>query len=218
MKERWRAFVGIFAAAYVLTGCGAISSPIEYDSADAAKEALQSASVLAVECNLEDADPAGNLLADGKIAGFMKNTGFINLKWTVSVDDVDWFYLKIVTGEPINDVEGIVSGTTYGYYDMDDTCLGYSQEQVIDGAFFMAFLDADGNRKDYLASEDGTVLFDSSFNVIGRAKGHHSILGSDCEITVTMEDGVTQEVDLKDKLAMTMPIYDEEKSWYLDNQ
>lgn len=41
----------------------------------------------------------------------MKNTGFINLKWTVSVDDVDWFYLKIVTDEPINDVEGIVSGT-----------------------------------------------------------------------------------------------------------
>ena len=113
MKGKWRAFVGIFTAAYVLTGCGAISSPIEYDSADAAKEALQSASVLTVECNLEDADPAGNLLADGKIAGFMKNTGFINLKWTVSVDDVDWFYLKIVTDEPINDVEGIVSGTTY---------------------------------------------------------------------------------------------------------
>ena len=218
MKGKWRAFVVIFTAAYVLTGCGAISSPIEYDSADAAKEALQSASVLTVECNLEDADPAGNLLADGKIAGFMKNTGFINLKWTVSVDDVDWFYLKIVTDEPINDVEGIVSGTTYAYYDIDDTCLGYSQEQVIDGAFFIAFLDADGNRKDYLASEDGTVLFDSSFNVIGRAKGQHSILGSDCQITVTMEDGVDQEVDLKDKLAMTMPIYDEEKRWYLDNK
>ena len=57
---------------------------------------------------------------------------------------------------------------------MDDTCLGYSQEQVIDGAFFIAFLDADGNRKDYLASEaNGTVPFDSSFNVIGRAKGQH---------------------------------------------
>ena len=49
MKGKWRAFVVIFTAAYVLTGCGAISSPIEYDSADAAKEALQSASVLTVK-------------------------------------------------------------------------------------------------------------------------------------------------------------------------
>ena len=165
----------------------------------------------------------GDILADEKIAAYMSQSGFWNVKWTVNVDDQDWFYLKNVTDEPINDVEGVISGTTYGYYDMDDNCLGYGQKRVItpeggEKAWYIQFLDADGNvREDYYAIEDGTILLDSERNVIARVDGKIDMIGSGCTINFVMEDGVDQEVDIKDKIVMTMPTFNELQRYYLDN-
>lgn len=59
----------------------------------------------------------------------------------------------------------MISGTTYGYYDENDKCLGYAQSQCIttadgDRDYYMVFLDADGNAKEYYSKEDGSVLYD----------------------------------------------------------
>ena len=145
----------VLGAGLLLTGCSlVIPSQIEYPDADAAKEALNHASTVTfLTEDLEDADTMGNILADEKIAGYMSQSGFVNIKWTVNVDDQDWFYLKVVTDEPINNVEGVKTGSTYGYYDMNDNCLGYGQERVItpeggEEAWYIQFLDADGNPKE----------------------------------------------------------------------
>lgn len=47
-------------------------------------------------------------------------------------------------------MEGVNSGNTYGYYDMDDNCLGYAQERILESdtlerAYYIVFLDAEGN-------------------------------------------------------------------------
>lgn len=215
----------VMGAGLLLTGCTlVIPSQIEYPDADAAKEALNHATTVTFQTeDLEDVDTMGDILADGKIAAYMSQSGFWNVKWTVNVDDQDWFYLKSVTDEPINDVEGVVSGTTYGYYDMDDNCLGYGQERVItpeggEKAWYIQFLDADGNPKeDYYATEDGTILLDSERNVIARVDGKIDMIGSGCTINFVMEDGVDQEVDIKDKIVMTMPTFNELQRYYLDN-
>ena len=118
----------------------------------------------------------------------------------------------------------LLIGVMYGYFSRQRRSELRAEAQWLAAAVNadgMTFLETGAKSEEIRLTHvaaDGTVLFDSSFNVIGRAKGQHSILGSDCQITVTMEDGVDQEVDLKDKLAMTMPIYDEEKRWYLDNK
>ena len=39
----------------------------------------------------------------------------------------DWFYLGDPKDNFIYNLEGVNSGTTYAYYDMDDNCLGYAQ-------------------------------------------------------------------------------------------
>ena len=215
----------VMGAGLLLTGCTlVIPSQIEYPDADAAKEALNHATTVTfLTEDLEDVDTMGDILADEKIAAYMSQSGFWNVKWTVNVDDQDWFYLKNVTDEPINDVEGVISGTTYGYYDMDDNCLGYGQKRVItpeggEKAWYIQFLDADGNvREDYYAIEDGTILLDSERNVIARVDGKIDMIGSGCTINFVMEDGVDQEVDIKDKIVMTMPTFNELQRYYLDN-
>ena len=215
----------VMGAGLLLTGCTlVIPSQIEYPDADAAKEALNHATTVTfLTEDLEDVDTMGDILADEKIAAYMSQSGFWNVKWTVNVDDQDWFYLKNVTDEPINDVEGVISGTTYGYYDMDDNCLGYGQKRVItpeggEKAWYIQFLDADGNvREDYYAIEDGTILLDSERNVIARVDGKIDMIGSGCTINFVVEDGVDQEVDIKDKIVMTMPTFNELQRYYLDN-
>ncbi len=202
----------VLGAGLMLAGCSDKASDIEYADADAAKEALNSAStVTLMEKDLDDATGAGDILADEKVAGYWYAGGFLDPTWTVSVDGKDWFYVKFVTDEPINDVEGVDSSTTYGYYDMDDNCLGYCQEQYIPveddvSECYVMFLDADGNvREDYYASEGCYELYDYDDNVIASVEGNVNWFGGGGKVTFTMEDGVDQEVDIKDKVAMMIP-------------
>lgn len=219
MKRNYGVMAGVLAV-LLLTGCSMnVSSQIGYESADAAKEALNTASVITVESNLEDADPAGDLLVDGLVAGYMENTGLVNIKWTVSVDDQDWFYIKLAPDESDIDAGDAVTGTTYGYYDMDDQCTGYAQERLMTPEnakkdYYYVFMDADGNLKDYYASEDGTVLYDQAGNVIATAGGEQDTIGADCTMTVAMKSGDAQSVDLADKLVMALNVFDELKDHY----
>ena len=118
-------FAGI--AAVMISGCDSTPENIISD-VDEAKKALNTASSVCFEGNLESVNQKTDILADGAVAGHMEESGFINTKWTVTVGDETWFYVKIVTDEPINeDTESYVTAATYGYYDENDNCLGYSQ-------------------------------------------------------------------------------------------
>ena len=210
----------VLGAGLMLAGCAAPASAIEYADADAAREALNTTSTVTFEVySMEDVNLAGDILADEKVAGYWCESGLLDMKWTVSVDDEDLFYVKCVTDEPINDMEGVNSGTTYGCYDMNDNCLGYGQQQIIasegdEEQWLMMFLDAEGNaREDYYASEDGDVLYDWDGNGIASVNGDLGVLGG-CTITFTMEDSAEQEVDIKDKFVMMMPVLSEMKDEY----
>ena len=102
--------------AAMLSGCGK-SDRESYASAEEAKQAMNQCRTFVVEGDLEDVNQEGDILADGKRAGRLKETGILNTKWTVSVDGKTWFWIKFVTDEPINNIDGVIAGTTYGYYD-----------------------------------------------------------------------------------------------------
>ena len=121
------------AAAAVISGCSNTAEDVISD-VDEAKEALNAASSVYFEGNLESVNQKTDILADGAVAGHMEESGFINTKWTVTVGDETWFYVQIVTDEPINeDTESYVTAATYGYYDENNNCLGYSQLRLMKG-------------------------------------------------------------------------------------
>lgn len=214
MKKYLGILGGFLGSLLLLTGCS-FAAKLEYDSADAAKEALNTAETITFHCNLEDADAADNLRADGKVAGYVENKGIINNKWIVSVDDVTWFYVRSVTDEPINDVEGVNSGGTYGFYDSSDRCLGYAQEQVSDEGYWeRVFLDENGNEKGYYANEECTVIYDADGNVLVRANGSRDLFGTFADIEIVSEEGGRQ-IEFMDKMALLIKNYDELKQDYL---
>lgn len=197
----------------LLSGCN-IASAIEYSGVDEAKEAINNAQVLTIESDLEDANPAGNIKADGKVAGYMENSGLFNIKWTVSIDDQTWFYVKYAPDEPAVQNEEILSSTTYGYYDANDNCLGYAQKRVVDtpdgiGGYYLIFMDPDGNPKEYYATGEGDTLYDGEGNVIGTGKSSGGFFGSDCYQEITMVEGNEVQVDFQDKVAMALSLYNE---------
>ena len=106
-------------------------------------------------------------------------------------------------------MEGVNSGNTYGYYDMDDNCLGYAQEQLLESdtlerAYYIVFLDAEGNiARDYLATEKGNYLIDFDGYKIGEGKAAlEGFFSDDYVVPVSTDEGT--EVDPKDKLALCL--------------
>ena len=79
--------------AAMLSGCGK-SDRESYASAEEAKQAMNQCRTFVVEGDLEDVNQEGDILADGKRAGRLKETGILNTKWTVSVDGKTWFWIK----------------------------------------------------------------------------------------------------------------------------
>ena len=167
-----------------------------------------------VKGELDEVNQQGDILADDKVAAYVIESGFFDTKWTVSVDGEDWFYVKYVTDEPVNNVDGVNSGSTYGYYDMDDNCLGYAQDRIIETDalerdYYMVFLDAEGNpREDYLAEEKGRYLYDYDGNVIGEGYADMDSFFSDaCHVEVQTDT----EMNFMDKFAMYMRLFFEYK-------
>ena len=200
-------------ATTVLCGCGGASA-IAFSNEEAAKDALNTAGTVHFDGDVKAVNQGTDILADGQVAGYMEETGFFDTKWTVSVDGEDWFYVKYVTDEPINNMEGVNSGSTYGYYDMDDNCLGYAQDRIIETDalerdYYMVFLDAEGNpREDYLAEEKGRYLYDYDGNVIGEGYADMDSFFSDaCHVEVQTDT----EMNFMDKFAMYMRLFFEYK-------
>ena len=118
-----------------------------------------------------------------------------------------------MTDEPINDVEGVISGNTYGYYDMNDNCLGYAQKQILETDtlerdWYTVFMDADGKPKDYLADDDIMRIFDYDGNVI--AMGSFSFGGffhyDEYTIELKEEEGSERKMDFGDKMCAFLRI------------
>lgn len=196
--------------AAMLSGCGK-SDRESYASAEEAKQAMNQCRTFVVEGDLEDVNQEGDILADGKRAGRLKETGILNTKWTVSVDGKTWFWIKFVTDEPINNIDGVIAGTTYGYYDENNRCLGYAQERLFENEnlereYYLVFMDADGNPKDYLAEEHGEELYDYEGNQIGSGKADlKGYIGEKCYFEIDTEPGVS--VDAVDKMAMYLQLF-----------
>lgn len=196
--------------AAMLSGCGK-SDRESYASAEEAKQAMNQCRTFVIEGDLEDVNQEGDILADGKTAGRLKETGILNTKWTVSVDGTTWFWMKFVTDEPINNIDGMISGTTYGYYDENNQCLGYAQKRLFENEnlereYYLIFLDADGNPKDYLAEEHGEELYDYDGNQIGSGKADlKGYIGEKCYTEIDTDPGVS--VDAMDKMAMYLQLF-----------
>ena len=151
MKEKAKIRKAVYIAvmwcilASVLLGCRK-SNVESYASAEEAKQAMSQCRTFLVEGDLDEVNQEGNILADGKIAGRLKETGILNTKWTVSVDGKTWFWMKFVTDEPINNIDGVIAGTTYGYYDENNQCLGYAQKRLFENEnlereYYLVFMD-----------------------------------------------------------------------------
>lgn len=196
--------------AAMLSGCGK-SDRESYASAEEAKQAMNQCRTFVVEGDLEDVNQEGDILADGKRAGRLKETGILNTKWTVSVDGKTWFWIKFVTDEPINNIDGVIAGTTYGYYDENNQCLGYAQKRLFENEnlereYYLVFMDADGNLKDYLAEERGEELYDYEGNQIGSGKADlKGYIGEKCYFEIDTEPDVS--VDAVDKMAMYLQLF-----------
>ena len=205
----------------ILAGCSS-AKDIEFSSADEAKDALNNAATIYVEGDLGNVNQEGNIKADDKVAAYLKEEGFFNSRWNVIIDGENWFYIKFVTDDPINDVEGVISGTTYGYYDENDKCLGYAQSQCIttadgDRDYYMVFLDADGNAKEYYSKEDGSVLYDKDANVIAYGDAEKNrILSDKCHVKIDMEEDCDISVEFMDKMAMYILLYSDLDDAYSD--
>ena len=208
-----------FGAAFIsavlllaVTGCG--SSKEELPPTEEGQEALQNASVLTMKGDLDDIVADSDIWADGQAAGHIQERGFWNTKYTISTgSDEPWFYLRYVTDEPINDVEGVISGNTYGYYDMNDNCLGYAQEQILETDtlerdWYTVFMDADGNPKDYLADDDIMRIFDYDGNVIATGSFSFGDFFHYDEYTIELkeEEGSEGKMDFGDKMCAFLRI------------
>ena len=219
MRKKFLKSLAVICGIIMLfSGCGV--SDIDFSDEDAAKKALNSAFNVYIEGNLANPCQSGNILADGQVAGYMKETGILDIKWTVSIGKNTWFYVKFVTDEPINNVEGVITGTTYGYYDSNDNCLGYAQKRYIETVYgtdyYMVFLDAEGNPKGYYSDEYGKVMYDYDGNIIAFGSADkNGILTDKCHVEIDMEQS-DKQVDFMDKMIMYIKLFYNLESIYLD--
>lgn len=220
-RKLWGGAVMAGGLVLLLSGCST-EKKVEFDDAAAAREAMDHAVVITMEANLVNASQSSNICADGKVAGFMKEEGFWDTKWNVSVGDELWFYMKYVADEPINDVEGVLSATTMGFYDSGDTCLGYAQERhsrTADGGYsdyYMVFLDGDGNETGYYAETDGSALYDADANVIATGTSSMRFFSDNCDFSIEMQEDCDAQLDFMYKLAMYKGLFDEVNDRYLN--
>ena len=162
-KFKWKAGLLLGLLIVLMTGCG--TPQMEYDTAEEAKQALVRAQTIEIYVDLYTPHSKTEILADGKVAAVLKGK-------TVYVDGEEWFHYDYVTEEPINeDREGVITATTYGYYDNEGSFLGYAQKQCreMPGGYdyYMMFLDTEWNPLPYYSSVDGETLYDENGSVVG---------------------------------------------------
>ncbi len=214
-KKRLLGLLPALVIAVLLPGCGEPAEQIS--DTQEAKEAMNAAAVIYLTGDTEAVNQESDILADGKVAGHMEESGFFDTKWTVTAGGKTWFYMKIVTDEPINeDTEQYTSGNTFGFYDENGNCLGYAQERVLQNdvgsGFCYYFMDESQNLKDYRMEETGRYFIDMDGNVLASADSAMDFGGSTCHIQINMEDGCDTQIDFMDKLVMYYEQFDELES------
>mgnify|MGYP000054842378 CR=1 FL=1 len=206
-------FAGVMAVA--LSGCSG-ASDIEFADTDAAKAAMNHARSIYLEGNYDAVNQKTDILADGKVAGYLNRK-------TVSINGETWFRYDFVTDEWINeDGDDYIAGNTYGYYDADGNCLGYAQLRSMqqDDEYYYYFMDAEGNLKNYRIEENGYYAWDNDGNVIATGDWHSdfriSFMDDACHVQIDMKDDATTQMDFMDKMVMYILLFDEAEFWLRD--
>lgn len=216
MTTKQQAALLLTGAVLMLTACG--EAPETITDAQVARDTLNTAASIYLTGDLDDVNQKTDILADEKVAGRMEESGFLNTKWTVTAGSETWFYMKIVTDEPINeDTDEYVSAATFGFYDENDNCLGYAQQRAIrdddSHGYYYYFMDAAENLKDYCMEETGEYFMDMDGNVLAEADSAMDFGGNSCHVQINMVEGSDAQIDFMDKLVMYYEQFDELKFW-----
>lgn len=210
-----KTFLVTILAVATLSGCKK-ASDIEFSDADAAKKALDHAQSIYIEGNYDAVNQKADILADGKVAGYLNGK-------TVSIGGETWFRYDFVTDEWINeDGKDYITGNTYGYYDADGNCLGYAQlrSRTQDDGYYYYFMDAEGNLKDYRMEENGYKAWDNDGNVIATGDWHPdfrlSFMNDACHVQIDMADDASTQMDFMDKMIMYVRLFKEAEFWLSD--
>lgn len=218
-----KALVGVLVACgmVMLTGC-AVAKSLDFDSEEAAQNALDTASVVRFDGDdIKEVHQTGNIYADGKVAGFLQEEGFLNSQIIISMNDNTWMYQKIVEDEPSSEeLPGEAMGSTYGIFDANDNGIAYVQERLMETdvfprAYYLVFLDVDGNPTGYLADEEGKNVYDFDGNLVCTGSAQmNGVLGTDYNVEITMEPGTDAQIDFAYKLGLYAKLYYDLRSWY----
>lgn len=181
--KKWVVLIVTLMLSILLMGCEEAET---FDTADDAKVALNGQGVITIDGDFSEANQETDIRVDGTFAGFIRESGLLNTKWTISANYKEWFYAKYVTDEPVNNQEGVNAGSTIGFYDENDECLGYAQEQVNgDNGYIVVFLNPDFSQTGLYASEDCRTLWDDTGAVIAEGDVDWSYSSDFCTITIT---------------------------------
>ena len=93
MKRYKRNLAVLLTAVTAILSAGCEIEEVPRAAVEEERQVLEEASSLAYTGDLEDITLTSDLMADGVIAGSIKETGFWNTKYTVTAGGEDWFYL-----------------------------------------------------------------------------------------------------------------------------
>ncbi len=208
-------FLLSLAAAITFSACGGNKVTYPELSGQEAIDAFASSKSISLTGDLDDVNTFSDVIADEKIAGYIKEGGLLNPKITYQVDGKDQFYIKYLTDGSVDD-ERYACSTTYAYYDMDDNVLGYAQERALfkgDNEWYvMTFLDADKQMKNYYVEAkgastqnwavDGAAICNMDRKAVGEVKLDLTNIITD-SFTVDMEMGdAAEELSEMDRVAI----------------
>ena len=170
------ALIAALVLSVLLLGCEEAAT---YATADDAKAALNGQGVITIDGDFSEPNQASDIRVNNGFAGFMRETGLINGKWTISANYEEWFYAKYVTDEPVN--------------------------ANWDNAYIVYFLDPDFTPTGLYASEDCKTLWDDSETVLAEGDIDWSYSSDMCTITITPTGG--KDVPIFAKIAMYVKLY-----------
>ncbi len=208
-KKIWFSMALAGFATAMLTACGGGAAEIEYDSVDAAMDALNQAQTIYIAGDYDAVSQSSDILADDKVAAHLDDK-------TVSIDGETWFSFDFVTDEWINENgEDYITSTTYGYYDADGNCLGYAQKRSYndDEDYYYYLTDDEGNLMPYYIEQHGRCAYDEDGNVIATAEWSVDfkldLTGGDCHVQIDKAEDASIDMDFMDKLMMWNIIFGE---------
>ena len=86
------------------------------------------------------------------------------------------------------------------------------------GGYYICYMDADGNPKDYYSNEEATQTYDSEGNLIatGTVDFNGFFESQHCYVEIIAEEDSTTQMDFVDKMAMYLYLFSDFDSEHLD--